>query len=114
MKTYSIFFSLCAVFLIAACVNTYQDPNEYHAVPSKDMAIITEVPIEELREGHKIYKVQCSKCHEAKLPGAIPSGTWHKVIPGMAWNAGLTSEEEKKLTTYIISACRFIEMEEEH
>jgi len=114
MKKYSILGSLFAMFVITACVHTYQDPNEYHAVPSKDMATITEVPMEKLKEGHKIYKAQCSKCHEPKLPGAVPSKTWHKVIPGMAWNAGLTKDEEKKLNTYIIAASRFIEMEDEH
>lgn len=114
MKIYSLFAALCGVVVISACVGTYQDPNEYHAVPSKNMSLVTEIPIEKLQEGHKIYKAQCSKCHEPKLPGAIPSGTWHKVIPGMAWNAGLTKSEEEKLNTYIIAASRFIEMEYEH
>ena len=90
---------LIAVFVITSSVHSYQDPNEYHAVPSKDMALITEVSISKLQEGHAIYKVQCAKWHEPKLPGAISSDHWHKIIPDMAWNASLTKEEEKKVNT---------------
>ena len=106
--------TLLAVSLVTACIHTFQDPNEYHAVPSKDMELVTKVPLAKLKEGHAIYKVQCSKCHEPKFPGAVPSDQWHIIIPGMAWNAGLSKDEEKKLNTYIIAACRFIEKEDEH
>ena len=106
--------SLATLITIVACSHTYQDPNEYHAKPSKDMALITNVELSKLNEGHAIYKRQCSKCHDPRLPGAVASKKWHKVIPKMSINAGLTKAEEKTLHTYIISASRFIEMEYEH
>lgn len=107
-------FSIATISSIASCTWGYQDPNKYHAKPSKDMELVTGVKLAQLNQGYAIYKQQCSKCHEPKLPGAIPSKTWHKLIPGMAWNAGLTNEEEKQLNTYIIAASRFIEKEYEH
>ena len=106
--------SLTALITIVACTQTFQDPNEYHAKPSKNMALITEVELSELNKGYKIYKQQCSKRHEARLPDAIASKHWQEVIPKMSNNAGLTKADEKTLRTYIISACRFIEREYEH
>jgi cytochrome c5 len=108
------FTSLTAFITIVSCTQTFQDPNEFHAKPSADMAYITNVELSELNKGHEIYLEQCSKCHEAKLPGAIASKHWQEVIPKMSDNAGLSKADEKTLRTYIISACRFIEREYEH
>ena len=49
------FTSITALITIVSCTQTFQDPNEYHAKPSEDMALITKVELSELNKGHKIY-----------------------------------------------------------
>lgn len=58
----------------------------------------------DLGKGHGIYMRQCSQCHDKRIPTQIPTREWHKIVPGMAWNAGLSEEERRLVTDYIVAA----------
>ena len=75
------------------------------------MAVATNSDLKEIGEGHAIYMRQCSQCHEAKLPATIPSEAWHVIVPGMAWNAGLSKAEEDKVHSYIMAASKYNELQ---
>lgn len=95
--------------IIAACVSQHDGIKK--DLPTQAMATATDSNLEEIGEGHAIYMRHCSQCHEPKLPSTIPSDVWHVIVPGMAWNAGLTEVEEKQVTAYIKAASKYNEMQ---
>lgn len=96
-------------FLIAACVNQVNEQKEN--LPTQAMATATHSDLAEIGEGHAIYMRHCSQCHEPKLPSTIPTDVWHVIVPGMAWNAGLSATQEKQVTAYIKAASQYNEMQ---
>jgi len=95
--------------IIAACVSQHSDLKKN--LPTQAMASATHSNLEEIGEGHAIYMRHCSQCHEPKLPSTIPSKVWHVIVPGMAWNAGLSPKEEKQVDAYIKAASKYNEMQ---
>ena len=75
-------------------------------MPTAKMAAQSGYPIEDLGKGHAIFLRQCTQCHERMIPKEIPTNEWKHIVPGMAWSAGLSKEEERLVTEYIIAASR--------
>jgi cytochrome c5 len=103
MKTLITITSAIALSAITAC--TVQQSNDPFA-PNKAMAKTSGKPIEDLGKGHAIFKRQCTQCHEQRIPNEIPSKEWRHIVPGMAWNAGLSKEEEHLVTEYVLAASK--------
>ncbi|MFC4993264.1 c-type cytochrome [Rubritalea tangerina] len=103
MKTLIIPAAATLLACIAACT---QPKNDDPFAPSKAMAASTGTPLEDLGKGHAIFMRQCTQCHERWIPNEIPTKEWHKIVPGMAWNAGLSEEEERLVTEYVIAASK--------
>lgn len=61
-------------------------------------------PLSKLQRGHEVYTSQCSRCHELKMPSKISSADWHIVVPGMAWNASISADDEDAVLKYILAA----------
>lgn len=101
MKKLIVLSSL--TILLAACATKYTQDKFY---PSPELAASSGTPLTELQEGHAIFMTQCSQCHEQRIPNKIPTAEWHKIVPGMAWNAGLSKQEESKVMKYIIAASK--------
>ena len=38
------------------------------------------------------------------LPHEVSEGDWHIVVPGMAWNAGISKDEEEAVLQYLLAA----------
>ena len=74
------------------------------ALPSKEMSEMSGVSLEQLERGRHIYETDCSRCHVPMLPGEASEGDWHVVVPGMAWNAGISREDEDAVLAYILAA----------
>ena len=72
--------------------------------PSDEMAKLSGTSAEQLKRGHEIYQTQCSRCHVPMLPDQVTEGDWHIVVPGMAWNAGISHEDEEAVLAYILAA----------
>lgn len=70
------------------------------------MAARSGVPRETLAKGHAVYAANCGRCHEFIMPQDVSRADWHVVVPGMAWNAGISAEDEKALTAYLLAAKR--------
>lgn len=103
MKTLILISSTVALSAITACtVPKSDDP----LAPSPEMAEASNLPIEDLGKGHAIFMRQCTQCHEQRIPNEIPTKEWHKIVPGMAWNAGLSKEEERLVTEYVVAASK--------
>ena len=74
--------------------------------PTAQMAKSADKPLADLGKGHGIFMRQCSQCHDKRIPNQIPTREWHKIVPGMAWNAGLSAEERRLVTDYIVAASK--------
>lgn len=104
-----VYCGIVTLFAVVAC--TYNSSGE-NGAPTRAMALATNSDLREIGEGHAIYMRQCSQCHEAKLPATIPSKAWHVIVPGMAWNAGLSKAEEDKVHSYIMAASKYNEQQQ--
>ena len=102
MKTLVLIASAIVLSAITACVPQSDDP----FAPTRAMAQASGKPIEDLGKGHSIFKRQCTQCHEKRIPNEIPSKEWRHIVPGMAWNAGLSKEEERLVTEYVLAASK--------
>lgn len=54
-----------------------------------------------LQRGRAVYMSDCSRCHKAKMPKEISTEDWHVILPGMAWNAGISKGDEEAVEAYI-------------
>lgn len=57
-----------------------------------------------LDHGYALFLSHCGRCHEPQMPSTVSAADWHTVVPGMAWNAGLTKTDEKAILTYLLAA----------
>jgi|AntRauTorckE6833_2_1112554.scaffolds.fasta_scaffold49565_2 cytochrome c5 len=100
MKTFfTVIFSAAVISAISGCAT--QKP-----IPMPDQAMVEKsgVEMETLKRGHTIYLTECSRCHEPVMPTDVSGKDWHLVVPGMAWNAGISEEDEEAVTRYIMAA----------
>lgn len=88
-----------AVSLGVGCVSKKQIP-----VPDAAMVARSGQSLEILQQGHAIYMIQCGRCHEPMMPSEVSSADWHLVVPGMAWNAGISKADEDAVLKYIMAA----------
>lgn len=103
MKLSTLICSGIFLSIIVACTNTHSnDP----FAPTPELAKLSGKPIEDLGKGHSIFMRQCMQCHEQRIPNEIPTKEWHVIVPGMAWNAGLSPEEERLVTDYVVAASK--------
>lgn len=89
------------LFLLAACT-ALKTSDKFAPTPA--LAAASGTSLTDLQEGHAIFMVQCSQCHEQRIPNALTSDEWHTVTPGMAWNAGLSKAQEAQVTKYLVAA----------
>lgn len=87
--------------LLAGCASPKLPPP-----PDATMAARSGVPQETLQQGHAVYAANCGRCHEFIMPQDVSRADWHVVVPGMAWNAGISAADEKALTAYLLAAKR--------
>lgn len=106
MKSTTLLILLAIALLNACSILRKSKPgvNENAPVPDTAMAIRSNTSLDTLQTGHGVYMRKCGECHTHLLPDEISSKDWHIVVPGMAWNAGITPVEEKALLEYIIAA----------
>ncbi|WP_018970117.1 c-type cytochrome [Rubritalea marina] len=104
MKSFiTVLLGLAALLSLGACVSPQaNDP----LAPTEAMASESGYPIDDLGKGYAIFQRQCTQCHERRIPNEIPTKEWKHIVPGMAWSAGLSKEEERLVTEYIIAASR--------
>lgn len=104
---YATRFSILGLTLLGAC-SVFQKGktgmSSNGPVPDRSMAIRSKTSLETLQTGHGVYMRKCGECHTHLLPDEINSKDWHIIVPGMAWNAGITRMEEKALLKYIMAA----------
>ncbi len=85
------------VLIMAGCAPKLPPP------PDEAMAARSGVRVETLRRGHSVYLAHCGRCHEHIMPEDVSRADWHVVVPGMAWNAGISAEDERALTSWILA-----------
>lgn len=103
MKLFTFFSAAVVLSALSAC--TLQKSNDPFS-PTSQMAKSANKPIADLGKGYGIFMRQCSQCHDKRIPNQIPTKEWHKIVPGMAWNAGLSVEERRLVTDYIVAASK--------
>jgi cytochrome c5 len=91
--------SLLAVFAVAACA-----PEKTVPMPTFAMAAKSGDDLAVLQKGYGVYMANCTRCHEPMMPSEVSKEDWHIVTPGMAWNAGISVEDEEAVMKYILAA----------
>ncbi len=86
--------------LLAACATG----PEMAPLPDAAMAPRSGTQEATLKRGHAVYLAHCGRCHEHIMPKDVSRKDWHVVVPGMAWNAGISAADEEALTAYILAA----------
>jgi hypothetical protein len=88
------------VVMIAGCA----DVSKQAPAPTQAMAEASGKGLDRLQRGHSVYLLKCGECHEAMMPDDVSKDDWHVVVPGMAWNAGISEAEEEAVLDYIFAA----------
>ncbi|HMW67214.1 MAG TPA: hypothetical protein PKC82_09815 [Chitinophagaceae bacterium] len=58
---------------------------------------------ESLEMGKTVFVTKCTKCHEAKTPGAYTKDEWTNILKAMIPKAKLNDVESKSVTAYVMS-----------
>ena len=85
---------------------------ELPPAPTEEMVRVSGVEAETLLRGRGVYLSNCTRCHEPMMPEDVSREDWHVVVPGMAWNAGVSSADEEAVLAYILAAKKLAEAEE--
>ena len=85
-------------FVLLSCVDQQEVATP---TPTAKMARVSGKPFDRLKEGHRIYRVHCVRCHENRLPSTVTLPEYHEKISVMSGRAGLTPEQEKSLQLYL-------------
>ena len=96
--------------LFASCAD--RSENVKAPLPDASMARQAGTPITTLGRGYSLYQTQCAQCHESKMPKDMRVDEWHTIVPGMAWNAGLSKQDEKAVEAYLVAASRRLNPEQ--
>lgn len=108
---------ILAAGLLAACTTAPPDAMPDDAmrvlktkpeVPSPDeaMARRSGAPLDQLGRGYAVFLRKCSECHEPRVPVNPRDPSWHPILVGMSWNAGLSSDEAAAMEAYLKAAAR--------
>ena len=105
--------AICFVVLASCAPNKSKAPESTGdrtsldaPVPNQAMAKKYGFKLEKIGLGHAVYMRKCGECHLHVLPDEINSRSWHVIVPGMSWNAGLSPEEEDALHDYLQAASK--------
>jgi mono/diheme cytochrome c family protein len=88
--------------LIAGCGPGGQLP----PAPTERMAVQAATPMATLERGHRVFLKHCGRCHGYEMPDEVSGPDWHVVVPGMAWNAGISEADEEAVLRYVMAARR--------
>jgi len=86
--------------LLAGCEREPEIP----PVPSVAMAEASGHPVETLEHGRAVYMSECARCHVPLMPDRLGGEDWHVVVPGMAWNAGISEADEEAVLAYVMAS----------
>ncbi len=88
------------ILMMAGCASGPEMP----PVPTATMAASSRTPMATLEKGHAVYLRHCGRCHEYEMPDEVSGPDWHIVVPGMAWNAGISAADETAVLRYVMAA----------
>ncbi len=71
--------------------------------PSPAMATKSGRPLATLQKGHEIYMLKCGECHVYMIPKDLDVDEWEDAMPKMIRHAGLASEDERAVLTYVLA-----------
>lgn len=72
-------------------------------LPDATMAEASGTPVKTLQRGRAVYVTDCARCHEAMMPEDVSREDWHVILPGMAWNSGISAADEDAVEAYILA-----------
>lgn len=101
MKT-PVIALFAAIFLLGSC--TLFQQQKQAPLATAEMAQRSGTSLAQLQLGFAAYQAHCGRCHEHQLPKSVNSADWHVVVPGMAWNAGMSKTEERAVLAYLLAA----------
>ena len=101
MKPYPMFLLFAALIVVSCSVNQIE---KLAPRPTAAMSVTSGVSLTKLEKGRAVFVVNCGRCHEYQFPDTVSRADWHHVVPGMAWNAGISKSDQQALTAYLLAA----------
>ena len=89
--------SLAALLAVAGCVSV--DSIAPPVPPSHGDAAV-------LREGRRVFLVQCTSCHSAEPVAKYSRARWQEIVGEMTDAAKLTAQQERALRAYLAATAR--------
>lgn len=89
-----------AAFGLMGCAARHDLP----PAPTEHMAASASTNLATLQRGHQVYLKHCGRCHAYEMPDEVSGPDWHVVVPGMAWNAGISKADETAVLQYVMAA----------
>ena len=74
--------------------------------PDAAMAKRSGVPLDRLGNGYAVFLRKCSECHEPRVAVNPKDPSWHPILKGMGWNAGLSDSEAADMEAYLLAAAK--------
>ncbi len=97
------------VTALAGCATI--DPVAPIASNVLDPTIYTAKEFSQFDQGRDIYLNQCNTCHDIEPIDSYTLSEWNHIIPPMAEESGLTLNETKMLTDYILTVRQVMPLE---
>lgn len=101
MKIHVLTLLIASLAWVGCATNKYET---LAPVPTSAMAKKSGQLLSTLEQGRIVYLAQCGRCHEHQFPDTVNAKDWHVVVPGMAWNAGISRSDEKAVLAYLLAA----------
>ncbi len=95
------------VFALSCTTLKLAEPTEADVEKGKNT--FSNLTLEDLKEGKKLYESHCNLCHKLYNPQALNDEEWKKIVPPMVKKVNkkigqqvLSSQEEEKILKYIL------------
>lgn len=70
--------------------------------------------VDDLKNGMKIYRMKCGKCHYLYKPEKYSFDKWNQLMPVMAKKSNLSETEEKLILKYVLTKSKKAETSNEN
>lgn len=102
-----IFILLTTTSFLACTAYKLAEPTDADVEKAKTK--FSDINLQQLQDGKKLYENNCNLCHKLYQPAAINEEQWRKIVPVMVKKVNkktgqntLTSKDEDKILKYLL------------
>jgi hypothetical protein len=99
MKNTGYALILLISVLVVSCTKTGNSTGNLYTPTAAD--VTTNATLAELQQGRTLYINNCGRCHGLPSPDDYSVAAWKSIVPNMAQNTAMTSNEISLVTKYV-------------